>query len=138
MTNKPAPRKRPGRPPKVLAEKRDFAVNTSWNKSEIAQVEKLAAAAGYTQIATYIRTAILNQGPPPTSPPPENRVKWLELARLSSNLNQLSEHLNKGNIIESQSVVAALARNIEETRQELSKVRHILIGTSGRRHDTEN
>ena len=95
-----------------------------------------AGIAGYKHLASYLRITVLEQAAPRAAVPKSNRLKWGELARLSANLNQLTEHLNKGNIIESPSVIRLLDQNIKATRQELKNLRNELIGVA--ENDPEN
>ena len=126
---KPATEKRKvaGRPKKAPAEKRVYTTNIAWSQGEISQVERWRAAAGYPQLATYIRTAILQQGPPPATAPDASLLKWVELARLASNLNQLATHANKGNILGPVDQ-RALINLLIDNRKELIALRNALLG----------
>ncbi len=87
-------RRRPGRPAKAAAERRDAVIGVRVNAGERALLADRAAAAGW-DVGTYLREAGLRRrivG----AVPAVNVEAWRALARTTSNLNQLTAHLNAG------------------------------------------
>ena len=89
-------RRRPGRPAKAAAERRDAVIGVRVNAGERALLADRAAAAGW-DVGTYLREAGLRRRVVGTVPA-VNVEAWRALARTTSNLNQLTAHLNAGHL----------------------------------------
>ena len=76
------------------------------------------------QVAEYIRACAFTGNLRPLLPD-ANKVKWVELSRLASNLNQLARANNAGFEVKSEE----LAIHLKETLAELKKLRDALVGT---------
>ncbi len=87
-------RRRPGRPAKAAGERRDTVIGVRVNAGERALLADRAAAAGW-DVGTYLREAGLRRRVVGTVPA-VNVEAWRALARTTSNLNQLTAHLNAG------------------------------------------
>ncbi len=85
-------RRRPGRPAKAAGERRDAVIGVRVNAGERALLADRAAAAGW-DVGTYLREAGLRRRVVGVAPA-VNVAAWRELARTTSNLNQLTAHLN--------------------------------------------
>jgi len=87
-------RRRPGRPAKAAGERRDAVIGVRVNAGERALLADRAATAGW-DVGTYLREAGLRRRVVGTVPS-VNVEAWRALARTTSNLNQLTAHLNAG------------------------------------------
>lgn len=85
-----APSRRRGRKRISAADQRRHAVTCRLTDAERDHVD---ASRGAVTCGEYLRRAALDA--PPRVVPELNREAWVELARLSSNLNQLVRHLNE-------------------------------------------
>ncbi len=77
---------------------RTHTISVRVNAAEYAALAARREAAGMREMGAYLRTAVLAQRPPQAVVPVVNRQAWQELARTASNLNQLTAHLNAGNL----------------------------------------
>jgi hypothetical protein len=80
-----------GRKPVPEAEQRRHPVTCRLTDAERDHVD---ASRGSVTRGEFIRRAALSA--PPRVVPEVNRAAWVELARLSANLNQIARHLNEG------------------------------------------
>ncbi|NEP91387.1 MAG: hypothetical protein F6K18_33865 [Okeania sp. SIO2C2] len=104
------------------SEKRTERIYSQLTKEEMAIFEQMCNEAG-VQKGVYIRAAIFNQENSLPKPVPEiNRKVWLELARLSANLNQYQRAINSGYF---EPVPTEL---ILEIREKVEQLRAELIG----------
>ena len=95
---------------------------TVWlSPDEIEHVDEKAEAAGLSR-AEFLRRAALGQRVV-AAVPDANRTAWAELARTTSNLNQLVYHLNSGN----EGDVEVMA-TLDDLRAEVAALRRELIG----------
>ena len=77
------------------------------------------------QVAEYLRACAFTSKLRPLLPD-ANKVKWAELSRLASNLNQLAQAKNAGFELNGHE----LSLLLKETLAELKKLRDALVGTS--------
>jgi len=77
---------------------RTHTISVRVNAAEYAALAARRDAVGMREMGAYLRTAVLAQRPPQAVVPVVNRQAWQELARTASNLNQLTAHLNAGNL----------------------------------------
>jgi len=82
-------------PPPML---RTRTISVRVNAREYAELTARRDAAGIKEMGAYLRMAVLAQQPPRAVVPTVNRAAWRELAHTASNLNQLTAHLNAGNL----------------------------------------
>ncbi len=88
----------PGIPVPPVATLRMRMISVRVNAAEYAALAARRDAAGMREMGAYLRTAVFAQRPPQAVVPVVNRQAWQELARTASNLNQLTAHLNAGNL----------------------------------------
>lgn len=107
---------RRGRKPISPDQQRRHAVTCRLTDAERARVD---ASRGAVTRGEYLRRAAL--GNPPRLVPELNRVAYAELARLSSNLNQLLRGLNsgQGDADEAVQLVAEVRGHVTELRRDL-------------------
>lgn len=86
-------RRRRGRKPVPADQQRRHPVTCRLTDAELVRVD---AARGAVTRGAFLRRAAL--AAPPRVVPEVNRAAWVELARLSANLNQLARHLNEGRL----------------------------------------
>ena len=92
-------------------------VDCYFNSSERVLLNARATQAGLA-LSTYIRESALGKSIKVL--PTINAERWAELARTTSNLNQLLHHLNEGRIHEVNSaLLVALLEQVQSLRQEL-------------------
>lgn len=120
-------RRKRGRKPIPLDEQRIWAVTCRLTNDESNAVD---AARGSVSRGEYIRRAALSA--PPRVVPKINRDAWVELARLSANLNQFVRHLNSG------SAQIPDDFDFEELRRAVDALRADLIGLSADEADDES
>ena len=120
------PRKRKGRPRKSKQDRRDYTLSIYLNEKEGIELEEQIILTNYRSLSAYARDVLIN-GPRPQVVPNSNRLKWGELARLGSNLNQLANHLNKGNLLGAGDQ-RALSGLLIDTKRELVSLRQALFG----------
>lgn len=77
---------------------RTHTISVRVNAREYAELTARRDAAGIKEMGAYLRTAVLALQPPRAVVPTVNRAAWRELANTASNLNQLTAHLNAGNL----------------------------------------
>jgi len=77
---------------------RTHTLSVRVNAAEYAALTARRDAVGMREMGAYLRTAVLAQRPPQAVVPVVNRQAWQDLARTASNLNQLTAHLNAGNL----------------------------------------
>ncbi len=77
---------------------RTHTISVRVNAAEYAALTTRRDAVGMREMGAYLRTAVLAQRPPQAVVPVVNRQAWQDLARTASNLNQLTAHLNAGNL----------------------------------------
>ncbi len=82
-------------PPPML---RTHTISVRVNAREYAELTVRRDAAGIKEMGAYLRRAVLARQPPRAVVPAVNRAAWQDLARTASNLNQLTAHLNAGNL----------------------------------------
>ena len=103
-------------------EKRTERIYSQLTVEEMAVFEQLCKEAG-VQKGVYIRAAILKNEKSLPKPVPEiNREVWLELARLSANLNQYQKAINSGYF------EAVPNELILEIREKVEQLRAELVG----------
>jgi hypothetical protein len=88
-------RSRGGRPRLPLADVRTPTIGVRVSPAEHAQLCERAAACGMRP-AQFLREAALSRRLPAPPAPAVNRDRYVSLARLSANLNQLAKHANAG------------------------------------------
>ncbi len=119
--------RRPGRPAKVAAERRDAVIGVRVNAGERALLADRAAAAGW-DVGTYLREAGLRRRVVGTVSA-VNVEAWRALARTTGNLNQLTAHLNAGHLHDPTG-----AERLEETlttlAEEVRVLRLALLGVT--------
>lgn len=105
-------------------DRRRQVFSVSANRGEEAEIRRRAQKAEL-DAATYLRNAGL--GASFTIVPQVNREQWIELARTTSNLNQIARALNEGRLgVDAKEVLV-------EVRKELRAVRSGLLGKAGTR-----
>ena len=98
---------------------------TVWlSPDEIEHVDEKASAANLSR-AEFVRRAALGQRVA-GAVPDANRAAWAELARTTSNLNQLVYHLNTGS--EAADADADILATLDDLRAEVAALRRELIG----------
>lgn len=98
---------------------RDHFVNIRLNEDEIKKLDSYRKDANLSR-SSYMREASLNA--PPRVIPYINRAQWVELSKLSSNLNQLAREANNGRYYSGTESVIASALDV------LASIRTQLIG----------
>jgi hypothetical protein len=88
----------PGIPVAPTPPLRTHTISVRVNAAEYAALAARRDAAGIKEMGAYLRQAVLAHQPPRAVVPALNREAWRELARTASNLNQLTAHLNAGNL----------------------------------------
>ena len=88
----------PGIPVAPTPPLRTHTISMRVNAAEYAALTARRDAVGMREMGAYLRTAVLAHRPPQAVVPVVNRQAWQELARTASNLNQLTTHLNAGNL----------------------------------------
>ena len=112
-------------------QKRTERVYSQLTQEEMAIFEQLCREAG-VQKGVYIRAAILSSEKSLPKPVPEiNRKVWLELARLSANLNQYQKAINSG---DEKAVPNEL---LLEIRSQVEQLRAELMGNEGENNQRE-
>ncbi len=77
---------------------RTHTLSVRVNAAEYAELAARRDAVGMREMGAYLRTVVLAQRSPQAVVPVVNRQAWQDLARTASNLNQLTAHLNAGNL----------------------------------------
>jgi hypothetical protein len=96
---------------------------TVWmSADEVQRVDAKASAAGVSR-AEFLRQSALGQRVVAAAPE-ANRMAWAQLARTTSNLNQLVYHLNAGGQTDPDNVRST----VEQLRDEVATLRRELIG----------
>lgn len=119
-------RGRGGRPKHEAGTVRDVTIGVRVAPLELIALKAKAEQMGLTP-AHWLREAALSRRLPSPPVPPINREEYAELARLSSNLNQLAKLANGG-----QSVVVADAL-LQRLADEVGRLRLALIGVGDRK-----
>lgn len=114
-------RSRGGRPSLPPAELRDRKVNVAFSLGEHAQVLERALAFGMRP-AAFLRETALSRRLPSAPVPAINRDRYVALARLSANFNQLAKHANAGDKV---TINDAL---LQEMISEVGQLRLELVG----------
>lgn len=122
----PRVRRKGGRPRLDPGSVRLVTIGVRVSLPELAELQAKAAFMGVTP-AQWLRQAALVRRLPPAPVPAVNREQYVELARLSANLNQLAWHANRGEAVIVD--VDLLRRLGTEVRQ----LRLALIGAGGAR-----
>ncbi len=108
---------------------RTHTISVRVNAAEYAALTARREAAGMREMGAYLRTAVLAQRPPQAVVPVVNRQAWQELARTASNINQLTAHLNAGNLRDPPG--AAPLRDVLTTlTAEVRRLRLALLGVA--------
>lgn len=126
MSTEPKPRRRYGPAPLDDAAKRTHTVASRFNDAELARLDAQRIAV-QMQRGEYLRSAALRNLPPTI--PELNRDAWAELSRTSSNLNQISRHLNQFKYgISDENLIVKLSKELKECTCLLTLLRNELIG----------
>ena len=121
------PRRRRGRRPLPADRVREFALTVHLSADELSAALRVAGLSAATstplarrRLAEFVRQLLSNS----TSaiPAPLNLAAWIELARVCSNLNQLSKSSNQGR------VVGVSAKELDVVRASVEHVRNLLVG----------
>jgi len=110
-----------GRPKGDPAALRATTIGVRVSPDEYAALREKAAQMGMTP-AQWLREAALSRRLPPSPVPLVNRERYVELARLAANLNQIAHRANEGHAV---IVADAFLRQLME---EVSRLRLALIG----------
>ncbi len=106
---------------------RTHTLSVRVNAAEYAALTARRDAVGMREMGAYLRTAVLAQRPPQAVVPVVNRQAWQELARTASNLNQLTAHLNAGNLRDATGT-ARLRETLLTLTAEVRALRLALLG----------
>lgn len=120
----PPKRGRGGRPKNEPGTVRDVSIGVRVSPTELATLKVKAAEMGMAP-AQWLREAALSRRLPSPPVPSINREQYVELARLSANLNQLARAAN-----ESRAVVVDDAL-LQRVADEVGRLRLALIGSGG-------
>ncbi len=120
-------RRRRGRPRVPDHERRTHLIGVFVNEGELAELRRRGEATGMTDLATYLRRAVLAQRAPRAVVPEVNRGAWGELARTTANVNQIAAHLNGGGRFDERGT-PRVAQALDAVRDELDRLRSVLIG----------
>ena len=120
----PPPRGRGGRPKNAPGTVRDVTIGVRVAPAEFTALTAKAEQMGMTP-AHWLREAALSRRLPSPPVSPINREEYAELARLSSNLNQLARLANSGQPV---TVGDAL---LQRLTAEVGRLRLALIGAGG-------
>ena len=115
------PRGRGGRPKKAAEQLRGQTIGVRVSESEYVALRAKAEAMAMSP-AQWLREAALSRQLPKPPVPAVNRESYAELARLASNLNQLTRLAHEGQF------VMVAEQLLESMTQELSKLRLTLLG----------
>ena len=110
-----------GRPKNEPGKVRDVTIGVRVAPEELVTLKAKADAMGMTQ-AKWLREAALTRRLPSPPVPEINRAQYAELARLSSNLNQLTRIANEGRN------VTVNVRLLERLDVEVGRLRQALLG----------
>ena len=99
-------RPRRGRKPLLPEDRREHTVSVRLSVSELAALDRRR---GKRTRGDTLRSLALGRGEP-AQVPPLNAVAWSELARASSNLNQIAARLGLGRPVELEEIRATLAQ----------------------------
>lgn len=126
MTDQEAPPKRKGGRPKGKPE--DVRVSTIGVRVSVEEYADLRAKAEHLGMtpAQWLRQAALTRRLPPPPVPAVNRQQYVELARLSANLNMIAKHANSGK------PVTVATELLARLTREVSRLRLELIGVKGK------
>lgn len=106
---------------------RTHTISVRVNAAEYAALAARRDAVGMREMGAYLRTAVLAQRPPQAVVPVVNRQAWQDLARTASNLNQLTTHLNAGNLRDATGM-ARLRETLRTLTAEVRALRLALLG----------
>lgn len=112
-------RRRRGPEPLDAAVKREHCVSVRLNLDELERLDAQRAPVNM-QRGEYLRAAALHRLPPTI--PSVNRDAWVELSRLSSNVNQLARAVNEGRADLPNVDLAELYRAVADLRLSLIAV----------------
>ncbi len=99
------------------ANSREKRITVRYSEEECAELKTSAKNAGKT-LSDYLRARSLGKRVKAVASIPEvNRAAYIELSKLSSNLNQLTHHLNKGLVksIDGNHLLDALRKTYKST-----------------------
>ncbi len=123
-------RRRRGRPRVPDHERRTHLIGVFVNEGELAELRRRGEATGMTDLATYLRRAVLAQRAPRAVVPEINRGAWAELARTTANVNQIAAHLNGGGRFDERGT-PRLAEALDALRAEVRALRLTLTEPTG-------
>jgi len=123
-------RRQRGRPRVPDHERRTHLIGVFVNEGELAELRRRGEATGMTDLATYLRRAVLAQRAPRAVVPEINRGAWAELARTTANVNQIAAHLNGGGRFDERGT-PRLAEALDALRAEVRALRLTLTEPTG-------
>ncbi len=129
-------RRRRGRPRVPDHERRTHLIGVFVNEGELAELRRRGEATGMTDLATYLRRAVLAQRAPRAVVPEINRGAWAELARTTANVNQIAAHLNGGGRFDERGT-PRLAEALDALRAEVRALRLTLTEPTGSEGDED-
>lgn len=106
---------------------RTHTISVRVNAREYAELAARRDAAGIKEMGAYLRRAVLARQPPRAVVPTVNREAWRDLAQTASNLNQLTAHLNAGNLGDPDGA-ARLGAVVATLTEEVRVLRLALLG----------
>lgn len=113
-----------GRPKKALEQQRNRVVSVRFTEQEHAELSIKSAAAGYPSNGLFLRDAAagsMSSRPRKKDVTKANQALYVQLTRVSNNINQLAKAANSGLLPSDLSPLAELQDVLQELRAEILK-----------------